>query len=450
MALPTIAINSGTGSDTAASGAGPSTALFGTAAATAASTTVTLLVDNPDLSGVATDGSAVIWIASSSGRRWSKITGTNNTAGVKTVTVESAYANTESGKSWGIGGKRATLNSSIQLGLDIRGGWTIDLQSDDTLTANFNLAPSAVTSNVQTLFTSTNTTRPTISTSTNSVNGLDIQNANNLVINHIHFVCTAGTKGDGIGSRSGPANFVIIKDCVIDGFAAGIRDHDPGGNNGTNGMIVSATEIKNCADGLNMWAGCRLTDVYSHNNTGSGLNLLGSVNPGGVNLFRCVFDSNAKYGVQFVDKSGIGAIINNCVFSNTTISSAIGEGLFLNLTSSCSVVIKNSIFYGNATYGLRANTTQSEPIFVTNCAWGSNSTANTLSITGTTGTNPITLTASPFVSSTDFGLNSTAGGGAACKGAAESNPLMTANSAGDVGAIPSGGGAVAGATAFAY
>src|SRR3954470_959504 len=103
MALPTIAINSGTGSDTAASGAGPATALSGTGAATAASTTVTLLTDNPDLSGVATDGSAVIWVGSSSGRQFAKITGVNNTAGVKTVTVSDAFANTESGKNWGIG-----------------------------------------------------------------------------------------------------------------------------------------------------------------------------------------------------------------------------------------------------------------------------------------------------------------------------------------------------------
>src|SRR5882762_753979 len=108
MALPTVAINS-SGSDTAASGAGPVISLFGTAAATAASTIVTLLVDNPDLSGVATDGSAIIWIGSSSGRQFSKITAVDNTVGVKTVTVAVAFANTESGKSWGIGGKRLTL-----------------------------------------------------------------------------------------------------------------------------------------------------------------------------------------------------------------------------------------------------------------------------------------------------------------------------------------------------
>src|SRR5258708_31213901 len=106
MALPTVVINSSTGSDTAASGAGPATALFGTAAATAASMIVTLLVDNPDLSSVPTDGSAAIWVASSSGIRWSKITGKDNTVGVKTVTVATPYPNTASGKQWGIAGQR--------------------------------------------------------------------------------------------------------------------------------------------------------------------------------------------------------------------------------------------------------------------------------------------------------------------------------------------------------
>jgi hypothetical protein len=73
-----------------------------------------------------------------------------------------------------------------------------------------------------------------------------------------------------------------------------------------------------------------------------------------------------------------------------------------------------------------------------NCAYGANVTAARRGFSA--GTGAITLTGSPYVSSSDFGLNSTAGAGAACKAVALAIPNATANTAGDIGAVPSGGG----------
>lgn len=129
MAVPTILIDNSSGSDTAASGAGPATALHGTGAATTASgSTVDLSADSPNLSGVATDGSALLWVQSSSGRQASPITAVNNTT--KVVTVSDTYANTESGKTWAIGGKRATLDDAgfRQIVKDRSGGGRFRLQ----------------------------------------------------------------------------------------------------------------------------------------------------------------------------------------------------------------------------------------------------------------------------------------------------------------------------------
>src|SRR5678815_4211503 len=173
MALPTILFNSGTGSDTAASGAGPATALTGTGASTTASSgTVSLLTDNPDLSGVAVDGSAVLWVKSSSGLQYSKITAVDNTAGVKTVTCATVYANTESGRTWGIGGKRATLDhadSRILLQADVKAGWIIQLEDDQSLAST--LTPTsggAQGTGWITLRGDSATTRRTITNSANS------------------------------------------------------------------------------------------------------------------------------------------------------------------------------------------------------------------------------------------------------------------------------------------
>ncbi len=62
MALPTIIYDAVGGSDTAASGAGPATAVTGTAAAhTSGSASTTIeFTNSPDLSGVATDVYAVM------------------------------------------------------------------------------------------------------------------------------------------------------------------------------------------------------------------------------------------------------------------------------------------------------------------------------------------------------------------------------------------------------
>ena len=142
MALPTILINSATGSDSAASGAGPATALTGTAASTNAGGTIVTLDGSPDLSGVATDGSHVIYLADSTAgaRNFGKITAADN--GAKTVTVANAFGGSLSGKSWAIGGKRASLLGSVSYKLldnngtngDAMAGWIIEMQSGHTET----------------------------------------------------------------------------------------------------------------------------------------------------------------------------------------------------------------------------------------------------------------------------------------------------------------------------
>lgn len=151
MALPTILVNSGSGSDTQASGAGPATALFGSTGITSADgLTVSLLTDNPDLSGVATDGSAVIFMSDTAAgaRNFGKITAVDNTVGVKTVTVANAFGLTNT-DAWAIGGKRASIGSTTSKKLfdnngaagDMLPGWICEMESAhaETLAAELSL-----------------------------------------------------------------------------------------------------------------------------------------------------------------------------------------------------------------------------------------------------------------------------------------------------------------------
>lgn len=81
MAFPTVLFHLVNGSDTAASGAGPTTAQSGYTARTRGTSPITVgLFDvSIDLSGVNTDGSHVLYAATASGRRFFKITGKKDT-----------------------------------------------------------------------------------------------------------------------------------------------------------------------------------------------------------------------------------------------------------------------------------------------------------------------------------------------------------------------------------
>jgi hypothetical protein len=95
-----------------ASGAGPAIALTGASASTDAGGTVVTLDGSPDLSGVAIDGSHVIYLddATAGNRRWAAINAKDDVA--DTVTVEQAFAGTLSGLSWAIGGELDGLDAA--------------------------------------------------------------------------------------------------------------------------------------------------------------------------------------------------------------------------------------------------------------------------------------------------------------------------------------------------
>lgn len=144
MALPVILVNSATGSDTAASGAGPSTAKTGSAGVSAVDGLSVLLDGSPDLSGVPTDGSAVLYYADATAgnQNFGKITGTSGSGGpTATVTVATAFGLSLT-KAWAIGGVRASIGSTTSIKLfsnnsaagDARAGWAVEMQSGHTET----------------------------------------------------------------------------------------------------------------------------------------------------------------------------------------------------------------------------------------------------------------------------------------------------------------------------
>lgn len=344
MALPVILFNNSTGSDTAASGAGPGTALSGANAATvAANNVVTLSVDAPNLSGVATDGSAVMWVSSSTGRQYSKITATDNT--LKTVTCEDNYANTEGTRGWGIGGKRKTIGVASGARLfttDIKPSWIAELEDNQSISATLGTFLNNVTTDWFTLRGKSGST-PLITETGNAViatisGGWRVQNLQFVNSNAAHprawSAASSGLSvfercvfGDGTNTiasaidRTANNPRVLFIDCEIKnctGFGillastgvsletdgCWIHDNLGGGIScGASVLIVRNTLIEtNTGDGINLGTTvihAHISDSTIDGNTGDGIDGTSAVlATQAIDLKGCNITANGGYGVN--------------------------------------------------------------------------------------------------------------------------------------------------------
>lgn len=375
MAFPDIRFNNGTGSDTAASGAGPSTALTGSNA-TWGATTITL-DGSPDLTNVATDGSHAIYIDATTGRRWCIITAKDNTA--KTVTVGNAPGGT-SGRAWAIGGKRQTIgaaSSRLLFSADMLSGWSATLEDDQpALTSTLRCDTSGSTTGMITLRgdSALLANRRLITSATNNVPLLS-GGLQNWHIENLKFESTAGTKTTSYGvnyDANGNAEFTMFHNCTFghatnklqkainrDGTSQRsfsmlgcIVQHTLGigiGNSGggaTQGFRIIGCDIHDCgAEGINLDFGgladlcveeCTIWNntfagIYMPNSGSQGLRLVvrnctihnnadGIVieharNLLGAEFFNNQFTGNTGWGIDFNGSNG-DQLVAFCDFNN--------------------------------------------------------------------------------------------------------------------------------------
>jgi len=147
MALPVILFGAG-GSDSAASGAGPATAVGVTATASSNAGGTVVTMPSADLTNVLTDGSHVLFFPdlTAGARNFAKITGKANSGTASAnVTVSDAVRGSLTSRDAWIGGKRATINDGYSRKLfvnsgsngDMMPGWVAEMESGytDTITA---------------------------------------------------------------------------------------------------------------------------------------------------------------------------------------------------------------------------------------------------------------------------------------------------------------------------
>lgn len=381
MPEPKILFNSSSGSDTQASGAGPATAIFGTGASLNSTTSVDLSADSPNLSGVATDGSACLWVNTATGRQFAKITAVNNTT--KIVTVALAYGVTATGLTWAIGGKRATLDDAnsrklfgtatgTQYSLGWQAGWECVLETDQIITSTLILSGPGATGFA--IFRSN--TPGTIRTITCSANqaALDWVIAgwiSTFQITDIKIQNSNATKTSAhgiISSGSGSARTLLLRRCIIG---------DPS-NTLQGGVTTTFSAIdccfQNCAGKvLTATGNFNLYGCVFRNNTG---NPTIETNGGVFSIVRCLFHNNSNDNLQMNHSQIPGtAFIADCTFDEaggSALSNLLGSGgangyhaINCNLTKS-------------GAFGMRGGLLNELPnSSATNCNFGSGADANT-------------------------------------------------------------------------
>lgn len=420
MALPYVRYNSSTGSNTAASGAGPSTALTG-GTATSAGTTVTLPALT-DLTNVATDGSHCIWVNSSgANRKLSKITNKAGSGGATpTVTTEDTLA--VAAVSWAIGGKRLHgENSTSRVDvLDGKAGWTFHFEGTGTYDQSTAWVPVAgdTTNGGITVRGDSASTRATLRQTGN------LRHLDQFEFGKVMYL--KATTNNGTNTATGLIRGVSnngysmeIRDCVMDTLNRGMLLDT------CSGVVISGCEIKNCTgSGIHFASGaantgvhidgCKITDCNTADTAGeAGISFNGSATSA-LLITNSEVVSNKRENV-FWDGLGALALLNCVVYDGKGTG---GHGVRVSANSTrASFSMFNSILYGNAGYGLNCPS-GFDPIANNGIdfnAFGSNTSGARNNTTA--GGSDVTLSADPFTNgaSDDFSLNATAGGGAACK-----------------------------------
>lgn len=388
-ALPVVVFNNSTGSDTAASGAGPATAVSGTAAAHTggiSSTTITL-TNTPNLSAVLADGSAAVWLDTPSGRQFSKITAVDD--GADTVTVEDSF-NISAGSpvNYGIGGKRLTLDNADSRTLfgatGAKAGWTITLEETGSpyllnSTINFTADGNLTTGN---LIFQGNTGRVEIKWNdpADALPVMDFQ-GDQLIVRRLYFNrfrSTSSFAGFCVEAEHGGSDEVIFDDCKFactggQVRAAGTRALSLSANTFSRVVVMNCT-FQDAEVGLGRTSGtgdyagtvvnCRFVGNTTQVMIQSGHWYLSQ------NLIVNGVGSGAGILVQALSGGCFLAVIGNTIHDHDLDGIRITDG------SNVQVLILNNLITGNGGWGVNYSDTEQISIHEDGNCFGSGSTAN--------------------------------------------------------------------------
>lgn len=324
-----------------------------------------------------------------------------------------------------LGGGLATINAALTLAISSNG---IHIKAGTyTVTASLNIA-TVLTLSGYGLVHNDLGTKPLITTATNSVDLWNVTANTQPVFINLSLSNTASTRAKGVVRTGGFSGYWTFYKCLFDGFTNGIYNESGGGYSSIDSIYVAACELKNCTD----WAIISRSEISvigcSVHHNGKGVQ--GAEH---TTFERSIIWSNSGDGYSFGYKNSGTVIVLNSTFANNG-----GDGL--DIGAPFIMHFANNLIYGNTLFGVTASGTLTWQIWYN--AYGGNGSGNVNSF-ARLGYSPVTLTANPFTNAGagDFSLNSTAGGGAACKDAGYPGVFPGGNTTGhlDIGAAQSAG-----------
>ncbi len=409
MVQPVILYSESTGSDTAASGAGPATAVTGSSATNGAGNIV-ILDGTPDLSGVAVDD--MLYATTAAGvRHLSQITAVND--GADTVTTEDLLA-LGGGVVWAIGGKRKTLTGEVTRNDldDAKAGWDFEFDSGTYLCLDHGsniltgfpatLAAGGVTVRAS----SSATTRP-ILTWTGEVSLFDLF-SDDLVLEGMACSNTTATTTDARCVKMQSNSSIHASDCTFDAnFPISV---DASTVILTGGSITSSGEHHGIQSFNESYVELSNVDVSDCD-----IGVFRSDGVGALHLLGCRIHGCSSQGVNIAmngTSRGYSSVTNTVCHGNSS------DGLLLSGTVNIStghVEIVNNIFSSNGGRGISAGSNVDLLVLADFNAFHNNTSGALNNISA--GANDVTLTADPFIDSAsgDFRLNREAGGGTLLK-----------------------------------
>ena len=401
---PIVFNNSGSGSDTLASGCGPPTAIA-ISIQLGAGTNTTMYAS---WSGTISAGD-LVYYNTSTGRKFNVVASATNT-GTQSITFDDNWDDSLYGTAY-CGGKRATLAGSSELydqsgsDGDAKAGHILELEDGytETLSATINLRVPNSGSQGLTIRGALGATTKPVLTFTNNGTGFYCIYSHQLIQN-MELKNSSATKTSCIAVNVASyvamttLNLLDIHDST-DYWLHGFYCYA----SGSTGVSVSRCSVGNCS-GVGIYPRVCNNNVFVEKCKVFNCTTAGFQNEYGNPVFisNNLFYGNGSYGVYLY--SGTGLISGN-VFHNN------GADSIRTLTTNRLNISNNVI--SSTTNGINITSTayESSNIFDSNAFYSC--TNNTVNIESAT--NSITLTADPFVDPTasppDFNISDSAGGG---------------------------------------
>lgn len=318
-----IKFHATSGSDTQASGLGPATALYGSGASTDGTAVVT---------GITTTGVSagdLLWVQTASGRQFSIIASVDS--GTQ-VTCDDTFT-LGSGQTWAIGGKRATWDnaSSRQLFTDAGDkGWTVETESDQTLTSEIDMSGTGVIT--------IRGAGSTLRTITQTVNEPHFNQGDANGLRGTTFQYLKGVNSFG-GTKTLLASFIYHPNGGIytEPFTFEYCELGDATNSLYHGVCRSASAMY-----------CNFYDCYIHDCISDGV--LNGATSNAMRFERCIVSSNGGNGVYtsgVIASNAPTSVFYYCLFRGNSL-----YGVCLNTLSPHYVI--GSAFYGNGSSGLYA------------------------------------------------------------------------------------------------